>query len=265
MDTHFQLEYARELLDTLIANYNATPHAGLGYRSPLDQLDWLADQEDVPLPTADPIAVSKMVGVRKLCTLLGGNHTGRRPQFHFANARYSAEWLCLRGDLLGKKLWLPIENEDDARFATVSTQAGHFLGVVRGAPPWHRTPHSLYIRQAIRGLEQRRLLFLSRECDAVEALLQYAESSPGGRLPPHPAYLEARRILVAAIAVGALRRLCADGGLEPHRLGRCAVSRPVLCGVAAGQLPCAGNSDQKSIGAAPHVAGTLDRAGQPRW
>lgn len=194
-DTHFQLEYAQELLDTLIANYNATPHSGLGYRTPLDQLELLADQEDVPLPTADPIAVSKMVGVRKLCTLLGGNDTGRRPHFHFANARYSAEWLCLRGDLLGKKLWLAIENEDDARFATVSTQAGHFLGVVRAAPPWHRTPHSLYIRQAIRGLEQRRLLFLSRECDAVEALLQYAESSPDGRLPPHPAYLEARRIL----------------------------------------------------------------------
>jgi len=194
-DTHFQLEFAQELLDVLIANYNATPHSGLGYRSPLDQLELLADQEDRPLPTADPIAVSKMVGVRKLCALLGGSRTGRRPHFHFANARYSAEWLCLRGDLLGKKLWLTIENEDDARFAAVSTQAGHFLGVVRASPPWHRTPHSLYVRQAIRSLERRRLLFLSSGCDAVEALLQYAEGSPGRRLPPHPAYLEARRIL----------------------------------------------------------------------
>jgi len=195
LDTHFQLEYAQELLDTLIANYNATPHSGLGYRSPLDQLELLADLEDRPLPTADPVAVSKMVGVRKLCTLLGGNHTGRRPHFHFANARYSAEWLGQRGDLLGKKLWLVIENEDDARFAAVSTQAGDFLGVVRASPPWHRTPHSLYMRQAIRALEKRRVLFLSNACDAVEALLQYAENSPGKRLPPHPAYLEARRIL----------------------------------------------------------------------
>jgi len=28
--TQFQLEYAAELLDTIIANYNATPHSGLG-------------------------------------------------------------------------------------------------------------------------------------------------------------------------------------------------------------------------------------------
>jgi hypothetical protein len=151
--------------------------------------------ENRPLPTADPIAVSKMVGVRKLCTLLGGAKTGRRPHFHFANARYAAEWLCLRGDLLGKKLWLTIENEDDARFASVSTRAGDFLGVVRASPPWHRTPHSLYVRQSIRALARRRLVFLSSGCDAIEALLQYAEDSPGKRLPPHPAYLEARRIL----------------------------------------------------------------------
>ncbi|WP_342956826.1 hypothetical protein [Paraburkholderia sp. JHI869] len=36
--TQFPLESAQELLDTLIANYNATPHSGLGYRSPLEQL-----------------------------------------------------------------------------------------------------------------------------------------------------------------------------------------------------------------------------------
>ncbi|MGP8431830.1 helix-turn-helix domain-containing protein [Paraburkholderia fungorum] len=193
--THFQLEYAEELLDTLIANYNATPHTGLGYRAPLDQLELLAATRSEPLRMVDSAAVRRMVGVRKLCTLLGGVRTGRRAHFNFANARYSAEWLCLRNDLLGKNLWLHVENEDDARFVSVSTQQGLFLGVVRAGPPWHRTPHSLYVRQAIRALDKRRLLHLSANCDAVEALLRYAESSPGQKLPVHPAYLEARRIL----------------------------------------------------------------------
>ncbi|WP_322067296.1 integrase core domain-containing protein [Burkholderia ubonensis] len=193
--TRFQLEYAQELLDTLIANYNATPHSGLGYRSPLEQLQRLTAEDAWKPRVADPDAVRRMVGVRKLCTLLGGVKAGRRPHFNFANARYSAEWLCLRTDLLGQAFWLQLDNEDDARYAAVSSQHGQFLGVVRAAPPWHRTPHSLYVREAIRALEKRRLLHLATHGDAVEALIRYAEASPQGKLPVHPAYLEARRIL----------------------------------------------------------------------
>jgi hypothetical protein len=194
--TQFQFEYAQELLDALIANYNATPHSGIGYRTPIEQLQRLIADDISLLPrTADPDAVRRMVGTRKLCTLLGGIKTGRRPHFNFANARYSAEWLCLRTDLLGQAFWLQVENEDDARFAVVSTQRGLFLGVVRAAPPWHRTPHSLYVRESIRALDKRRLLHLAYNGDAVEALIRYAEASPDGKLPVHPAYLEARRIL----------------------------------------------------------------------
>lgn len=193
--TQFQLEYAEELLDTLIANYNATPHSGLGYRSPLAQLDFLSDKHPGRIRQADPGEARRMVGVRRLCTVLGGAGSGRRPHLNFANARYSAEWLCLRADLLGKSLWLHIEDEDDARWATVSTPQGLFLGAVRAAPPWHLTPHTLYIRQSIRALHMRRLLHLSGSCDAVEELIRYAEASADKKLPPHPAYLEARRVL----------------------------------------------------------------------
>ena len=193
--TQFQLEYAEELLDTLIANYNATPHSGLGFRSPLEQLQFLVPPSS-PVRRADPDAVRRMVGLRRLCTVLGGAKTGRRPYFNFANARYSAEWLALRVDLLGKDLWLQIEEEDDARFATVSHTNGLILGVVRAAPPWHLTPHNLFIRQAIRALERRRVLHLSNHGDAVEELIRYAEDNDG-KLPAHPAYLEARRIIVA--------------------------------------------------------------------
>jgi hypothetical protein len=96
-----------------------------------------------------------------------------------------AEWLCLRTDLLGNNFWLHLDDEDDARYAAVSTQHGVFIGVVRAAPPWHRTPHSLYVRQAIRALEKRRLLHLANHGDAVEALLRYAEDSPERKLPVH--------------------------------------------------------------------------------
>ncbi len=194
-ETEFQLEYAEELLDTFIANYNVRPHSGLGWRSPLAQLDFLTGSEPERIRVADAGEVRRIVGIRKLCTLKGGVSTGRRPYFHFANARYSAEWLVLRTDLIGKLLWLQLEDEDDARFVSVSNERGEFLGVVRAAPPWHRSPHTLYMRQSIRSLEKRRMLHLSSQCDAVDELIQYAEGSKGKKLPPHPAYLEARRVL----------------------------------------------------------------------
>jgi hypothetical protein len=138
--TQFQLEYAKELLDTLVANYNATPHSGLGYRTPLEQLKQLLVNDSTVIRIADQNAVHRMVCIRKLCTLQGGLKTGRRPYFNFASARYSAEWLALRTDLLGQYFWIQLDNEDDARFATVSNRQGIFLGVVRAAPPWHRPP-----------------------------------------------------------------------------------------------------------------------------
>ena len=143
VETKFQLEYAEELLDTFIANYNATPHSGLSYRSPLEQLDFETTRRSAKIRIADPWDVKRLVGLRKLCTVLGGTDTGRRPHFNFANARYSAEWLCLRTDLVGKLLWVQVEDEDDARYAMVSTRDGQFLGAVRAAPPWHLTPHTL--------------------------------------------------------------------------------------------------------------------------
>lgn len=194
-DTHFQLEYANELLDALIANYNVTPHSGLGSRTPLEQLDFLTLRRSAPLRIAEQDAVERMVGVRKLCTLLGGVASGQRPHFNFANAKYSAEWLCLRTDLIGKALWLHLENEDDARFASVSTKQGVYLGTIRAAPPWHRTPHTLFIRQSIRSLDKRRLIHISKNCDAIEELIKYAELSADKKLPAHPAYLEARRVI----------------------------------------------------------------------
>lgn len=51
------------------------------------------------------------------------------------------------------------------------------------------------MRQAIRSLDKRRLLYLSSQCDAVEELIRYAEHSADKKLQPHPAYLEARRVL----------------------------------------------------------------------
>ncbi|TXH18324.1 MAG: hypothetical protein E6R03_02360 [Hyphomicrobiaceae bacterium] len=139
-----------------------------------------------------------MAGTRKVCTLLGGEYTGKRPYFNFENAKYTSEWLVQRPDLLGKKLWLQLDDETDARWATVSDSNGLIYGTVHVQPPWHRSPHTLYMRQAIRALATKRLLFLTGNRDPVQALIEYAEIHANKKLPVHPAYLQARRIMMTS-------------------------------------------------------------------
>lgn len=197
-ELHFQMEYLSELLDVIIANYNTTPHHGIGYRTPLAQLKFLSEKNDgFSIRTADPIQVARLGATRKLCTLLGGVKTGRRPYFNFENARYSSSTLVQKTSLIGNKFWLTIENEDDARWATVSTQEGILVCVVRAAPPWHSTPHSLYVRRSIRALEVKRLIHLTGSADAPTELIKFSENQRDKKLPVHPAYLELRRILQA--------------------------------------------------------------------
>ncbi|WP_194944740.1 hypothetical protein [Limnohabitans sp. 2KL-3] len=190
-EVQFQLDYAEELLDVTIANYNATPHTGLGYRSPLAQMDFLSSKTKNRIRHADPELVKRMAGTRKVCTLLGGEYTGKRSYFNFENAKYTSEWLVQRPDLLGKKLWLQLDDETDARWATVSDSNGLIYGTVHVQPPWHRSPHTLYMRQAIRALATKRLLFLTGNRDPVQALIEYAEIQANKKLPVHPAYLHA--------------------------------------------------------------------------
>jgi transposase InsO family protein len=194
--SEFQLEYAAELLDVLIANYNATPHSSLGYRSPLQMLDFCASMDKLPKRHADPNSVQGLLSVRKLCIVRGGYQQGRRPYVNFLGASYSNEDLAQRHDLVGKQIWVINHLEDDARIALATTRDGHRLGVLRAHPPWHRTPHSLGIRSAINSMVRNRRFALANGADAITVFMDFVESNAKGKFPIHPSYLELKRLLV---------------------------------------------------------------------
>jgi hypothetical protein len=194
--SEFQWEYAAELIDTLIANYNATPHSSLGYRSPLQMLDFYASMDKLPKRHADPNAVQGLLSVRKLCIVRGGYQQGRKPYVNFLGASYSNEELSQRHDLVGKQIWVINHLEGDARVALATTKEGHRLGVLRAHPPWHRTPHSLTTRSAINSMVRNRRFDLANGADAVTVFMDFVESNAKGKLPIHPSYLELKRILV---------------------------------------------------------------------
>jgi len=196
INSQFQIEYAEELLDVLIANYNATPHTALGNRSPLQYLGFVASRGDLELRYADPNSVQSILSYRKKCIVRGGVAEGRRPYVNFEGARYSGETLAQRHDLVGRYVWVVNHFEDDARVAEASTLDGLSLGILRAAPPWHKLPHSIAVRRAIKSCVRQRMFSIASGADAVEVFLDFSEQQKGRKLPVHPAYLEARRILV---------------------------------------------------------------------
>jgi hypothetical protein len=194
--SQFQLEYAQELLDVLIANYNATPHTNLGYRSPLAYLEFCAKSTDTNFRHADPNSVQQVLSFRKRCVVKGGYKKGRQPYINFESARYTSEFLSQRHDLVGSYIWITNHIEDDARMVQASTLDGLSLGILRAAPPWHRLPHSLKLRRAITSCVRRRMFVLVNGADGVESFIKFIEAQTNRKLPIHPAYLEARRILI---------------------------------------------------------------------
>jgi len=196
--SRFQYEYAEELLDVLIANYNASPHSGIGGRAPLAYAQFLSAHSGQIIRRADPARVEALLSVRKRCRVRGGAETGRAPFVEFYYARYRNEVLDNRQDLVGSEIWVICHKEDDCRVALASSLDGKSLGVLRAAPPWNISPHSLSVRTAIHQACAREKFAIPAGGDAVETFMHYVESHANNRLPVHPAYLEVRRILAAA-------------------------------------------------------------------
>jgi hypothetical protein len=195
--SNFQYEYLEELLQCLICNYNATPHSALGYRTPLQMLQYLADRGTLPERKADPDLVQGLLSYRKLCKVNGGAAEGREPHINFSNARYGGEAIEHREDLVGKKVWMTNHLEDDARVARCTTVTGMLIGVLRAAPPWNKLPHTLATRSSIVSLVSKKKI-ATLGPDAIRTFMGYVEAQPNKKLPVHPAYLEVRRVLTQA-------------------------------------------------------------------
>ncbi|MFA2884966.1 hypothetical protein [Acinetobacter pittii] len=190
----FQVEYAEELIDVIIANYNATPHTGLNYQTPLEFLEKMAEKNLKNLRYVSSLKIQNILSYRKKCKVNGDLKKGRAPFVNFAGAKYTNEILRQRYDLVGKYIWVINHIENDSRIALSSTLQGDSLGILRVGPPWDKLPHSLYVRKIINTAKYKKILDFSNNNDAISTFLNYCETNT--KLPIHPAYLEARRILI---------------------------------------------------------------------
>lgn len=87
-------------------------------------------------------------------------------------------------------------NPKDARIARAYTEDGAELGILKAAPPWNLTPHTLEARRTISNLRERKLIYYSQNDDPIITYLRYIEGLLAKKKCKHPptAYLELRSI-----------------------------------------------------------------------
>lgn len=191
-----------ELTEVCIANYNGTPHDGIGARTPLEFLARTIEfHRDTVRVLSEPFR-------RQLCilqpsqmrTVMGSLQRGIRPYINLHGVRYSSRQLQQATDLMGKPLRIYMDPQDLTVVQAYLPNGAEF-GPLNAARPWHRTKHSLRLRQEIQRLQRERKLHYSEGDDPVQVYLAYKRRAPGKRTErtPHRT-AEASRSLRAGLA-----------------------------------------------------------------
>jgi putative transposase len=152
---HITLDDILEILDVLIANYNATPTSALGHRSPLQALDDAVRRDEVvPRFGFPPTALTPALGICKEHRPVRGNHeNGTRPYVQVDKERYSSPELAARVDLIGVQIAVHID-EEDMRSVTAYDRDGLLIGTLGALGMYRHTKHSRQMRKVINGLYQ---------------------------------------------------------------------------------------------------------------
>ena len=144
-----------DLLDVLIANYNASPQRGLGGQSPLQVLQSAISSGSLFLPrlappsTANTPPLGVVVESRPIRgSIKKGNL--RRPYVQIDKVHYTSDFLSDRFDLIGSRVIIHIREEEDMRCVDCYLESGEKIGPIevisRG---WRATKHTRSVRRAI--------------------------------------------------------------------------------------------------------------------
>jgi transposase InsO family protein len=180
-DEHpLQLHLLDELIDVIVANYNATPHPSLGDLSPLQYLQqrstqalWFYQPSDAETCSADMNSI--LVSLR----VNGNKKTGVLPHVNYAYVRYRSPELDGRWELIGKTLIGRI-SRNDLRSLVLFRTATQPIGVLRANAPWHQTRHDETTRKLIfQWSKQEGAMSLNGVECAVNAYAKFLKKTAG--------------------------------------------------------------------------------------
>lgn len=188
-----QLEHLEEILDVIMANYNAEPHSSIGYRNPLQYLGYLTKEKE--LNYVDKNELEMILSIHKRARVKGGLTEGRRPYINYLGATYSSDSLRATYNLCGKYIHFEA-NPKDLRTLRAYTENGAEIGALKAAPPWHLRPHTIDMRKTITSLYRRRIIHYTKYSDPIAVYLNYVEDSlKDKKKKVPPVYLEARQLV----------------------------------------------------------------------
>lgn len=147
-DCPIQLHVFEELLDVIIANYNATPHPALGDLSPLQFLQMQAPLAFDFMPDTAEADASDMGSVLVPLVVHGSRSDGVMPHVNYMYVRYRSPDLDNKWELVGKKVLARVCRHDLRSFVLMRTATAP-LCAVRAAAPWNRTAHDETTRALI--------------------------------------------------------------------------------------------------------------------
>lgn len=147
-DVPIQLHLFEELLEVIIANYNATPHPSLGDLSPLQYLQMHRPRAfDVVIDSGTTDA-DAMASTLVPLVVHGNRDKGIMPHVNYMYVRYRSPELDGKWELVGKTVLARVSRRD-LRTLVLMRSATTPMCVVRAAAPWNMTAHDETTRSLI--------------------------------------------------------------------------------------------------------------------
>lgn len=174
LELDISLEHIEELTDVMLAKYNGEPHSGIGYRTPLELLNYYIESDNI-LPRQVPKNQRnnlKLLDIKLNRVVRGRAEKGKAPHITFEGALYRNDILARSPDLIGEKLTLIID-PDDIRSITAFLPNGAELGILTAKGAWGRSPHTLEQRKEILGLKNRKLIWYTESDDPIQIYMDY--------------------------------------------------------------------------------------------
>lgn len=144
-----------EVIEVMLANYNADPHDDLVNRSPNEYICMWDSHAGSPLRRVEnPEELARRIlRLEFVKTVRGGGESRRAPYIEQWGARYTNDVLRKMTDSIGKKVRIVVDVDGDIRLIRAYLRRGRTefpLGILKAGAPWHLTPHTLEQRQMVR-------------------------------------------------------------------------------------------------------------------
>lgn len=167
-----------QLVDVLLANYNAKPHTSLGGVSPLESLRATISSRSgfwISRPSPPYTASSPRIGILILRKRIAGSVKKRVPPYvEIGEVRYTATCLSSRYDLIGKHVYVHLPQ--DIRTVECYLDSGPYIGELKCMDRgWSLSPHSYEIRQVVNALVRRGEMWVPSDGDPMVVYLGHLE------------------------------------------------------------------------------------------